>query len=115
MHIGTANLGAKTSSIRIITEEVMKLYHKVEKYNENLKKQDNYKELCNNKMICWHSDDYPYDVSDVLKIYKQNEEIILEFTKNKIEDYDNAVSIRFRNSRSHYAPFNCFLWICIMS
>lgn len=36
-------------------EEVMKLYHKVEKYNENLKKQDNYKELCNNKMICWHS------------------------------------------------------------
>lgn len=29
MHIGTANLGAKTSSIRIITKEVMKLYEKI--------------------------------------------------------------------------------------
>lgn len=89
-------------------EEVMQLYHKVEKYNGNLKKQDNYKELCNNGIICWHSDDYPYNVSDILKIYMKNEEIILEFTKNKVEDYNKAVSIRFRNSRSHYAPFNCF-------
>lgn len=87
-------------------EEEMKLYNKVDEYNYNLEKQDNYKELYNNGVVCWHSDDYPYDVSDVLKIYINGEKIILEFTKNKLQDYGNAVSIRFRNSRSHYTPFN---------
>ena len=46
MHIGTANLGTKTSSIRIITKEVMKLYEKINIYDKVTK--NSYKSFVSN-------------------------------------------------------------------
>ncbi len=91
-------------------EDEMNLYLKAEELNKNLKKQNNYKELYNDAVISWHSDDYPYDVSDVVLIYRKDEDIVLEFSRNKVDKIGskNVISIRFRNSRSHYKPFNCF-------
>ena len=98
-------------------EDEMNLYLKAEELNKNLKKQNNYKELYKDGVISWHSDDYPYDVSDVVLIYKKDEDIVLEFSRNKVDKIGskNIISIRFRNSRSYYQPFNCFLWICIIN
>lgn len=87
-------------------EEIRNLYKQAEKYNEKLKEESRYKDLYNNGVVCWHSDEFPYDTTDVVKIYYVGEEIILEFEKNKYEDYKSEIAIRFRNSGSYYNPFN---------
>ena len=87
-------------------EEIRNLYKKAEKYNEKLKEESRYKDLYNNGVVCWHSDEFSYDTTDVVKIYNVGEEIILEFEKNKYEDYKSEIAIRFRNSGSYYNPFN---------
>lgn len=64
-------------------EEIKKLYRKAYENNEKLKQEDRYKKLYNNGIICWHSDEFSYDTTDVVKIYNVGEEIILDFEKNK--------------------------------
>ena len=75
-----------------------------------------YRELFNEdtKTITWYSDEVNHDVSNFLKIKKENDTFKLDFfTQNDIEGYDRDfktafyIPIRFRNSGSSYDPFNC--------
>lgn len=66
-----------------------------------------------NKTITWHSDETAYEVSNILKIKKEEDSFELEFSiQPHIHEYDrdfnspNYIPIRFRNSGSSYKPFN---------
>ena len=71
---------------------------------------DRYREypLVSSGIISWRSDEEMVENASVLNISKLNNNIILEFVKNKPEDsIYMTYSIRFRNSGSLYDPFNC--------
>lgn len=71
---------------------------------------DRYREypLVSSGIISWRSDEEMVENASVLNISKLNNNIILEFVKNKPEDsIYMTYSIRFRNSGSSYDPFNC--------
>lgn len=80
--------------------------------NEELKKYSRYKLLYNNNIISWHSDEHIYEDADRVKIYKQEEDIILEFSRPPLKREEfiyhlaGRICIRFRNSGSTYNPFN---------
>lgn len=84
----------------------------VEKRNEELKEEAGYQRILKDDAIIWHSDEEPYDISDVLRITEQDEQIILEFFRPELtgEKFSirrpGTISIRFRNSGSFYLPFN---------
>lgn len=65
------------------------------------------------KVICWHSDETNYLVSNVVKIKKLKDMFLIRFyTQKQLDGYDReydcsfSTSIRFRNSGSRYDPFN---------
>jgi hypothetical protein len=63
--------------------------------------------LVNNNIISWHSDEDEASISSILNISKENDNIILEFNKSRVDDdMYKTYSIRFRNSGSTYKPFN---------
>lgn len=75
----------------------------------------NYNELYNleNNTITWYSDETAHEVSNILKIKKDEETFRIEFyIQPYIDGYDkdfhsdNYIPIRFRNSGSSYEPFN---------
>ena len=69
-----------------------------------------YKKLVDgNKNIIWISDDVEVDLADTMIISKEKKSIRLKFIRRKNEyKYNNpiAISIRIRNARSKYKPFN---------
>ena len=81
--------------------------------NIDYKKIYFYKDLVNeNKNIIWISDNGPRDAEDKLIIKKEEDYYRLIFVRNdKPLDcgYKSpfGISIRFRNSGSYYAPYNC--------
>lgn len=90
-------------------EEIKALYKRANENNNLLKQSDSYKKLYHDGIISWHNDNFPYELSDVVNIYKDSEEIVLDFTKNKMNiptNFSDMVEIRFRNSGSYYNPLN---------
>lgn len=80
--------------------------------NEEIKKYSKYDLLYNNGIISWHSDEHIYEDADRVKIYKTNENIILDFSRPPVKREEfiyhlaGRICIRFRNSGSTYQPFN---------
>lgn len=81
--------------------------------NEIEKQSGQYKELFNDEVITWISDDRDLENDNIVKMSKQEETFLLEFAKKEkkkdiqnLWDMSRRVSIRFRNSGSSYAPFN---------
>lgn len=80
--------------------------------NNELKSYFRYKLLYNEGIICWHSDESTYEDATRVKIYKLNDDIILDFSRPPVKREEwiyhisGRMSIRFRNSGSTYDPFN---------
>ena len=75
----------------------------------------NYSELFNeeSKSLTWYSDETVHEVANILKIRKEDDRFIIEFSSQPhLDGYDedfhsaNYIPIRFRNSGSSYSPFN---------
>lgn len=73
----------------------------------------NYNELFCDNVITWYSDETAHEVSNFLKIYKEDEIFKLSFNiQDSIDGFDDDfhsscyIPIRFRNSGSSYSPFN---------
>ena len=88
-----------------------------EKYERNLRKSIQYKNLVQDGVIIWRSDEYFDEIAPFIKIKKQENAYILEFGKPIISpEYKNdadlmfmdprRITVRFRNSGSRYEPFN---------
>ena len=80
-----------------------------------LSKGSIYNELFNkeNDTITWYSDETAHEVSNILKIRRMNDSFRFDFyIQEHKKEYDrdfnstNYIPIRFRNSGSHYHPFN---------
>lgn len=80
--------------------------------NAELKNYYRYHWLYQSGIITWHSDEHIYEDADRVKIYQENENIILEFSRPPVKDEEliyhmsGSIGIRFRNSGSYYDPFN---------
>ena len=80
--------------------------------NEEHKKYFRYKLLFQDGIICWHSDEHIFEDADRVKIYRLNDEIILEFSRppvkreERIYRMPGTTGVRFRNSGSTYDPYN---------
>jgi len=80
--------------------------------NEEHKNYFRYKLLFQDGIICWHSDEHIFEDADRVKIYRLNDEIILEFSSPPVkrEEYiyrmPGRTGVRFRNSGSTYNPYN---------
>lgn len=80
--------------------------------NEEHKNYFRYKLLFQDGVICWHSDEHIFEDADRVKIYRLNDEIILEFSRPPVkrEEYiyrmPRRTGVRFRNSGSTYDPYN---------
>lgn len=88
-----------------------------EKYERNLRKSIQYKNLVQDGVIIWRSDEYFDEIAPFVKIKKLKNAYILEFGKPIISpEYKNdadlmlmdprRITVRFRNSGSRYEPFN---------
>ena len=75
----------------------------------------NYHELfdSDSKTITWYSDETAHEVANILKIRKEEEQFIIDFSiQPHLDGYDDDfhkehyIPIRFRNSGSSYSPFN---------
>ena len=93
------------------------IFDKEEKDKEMYRKynKSNYNELYNESTntITWYSDETAHEVSNILKIQKDNQDFKIRFyTQPYIDEYDrdfhsiHHIPIRFRNSGSRYEPFN---------
>lgn len=92
-------------------QEIKEEYERVSKFNDNLRNSSIYKELFDGKTITWISDDsvsFDYQSADAMKITKEDEYFKLKFTYYENE-FPYARSIRIRNARSRYKPFNVFM------
>lgn len=80
--------------------------------NEEHKKYFRYKLLFEDGIICWHSDEHIFEDADRVKIYRLNDEIILEFSRPPVKENEyiyrmpGRTGVRFRNSGSTYDPYN---------
>ena len=80
--------------------------------NEEHKKYYRYKLLFEDGVICWHSDEHIFEDADRVKIYRLNDEIILEFSRPPVKKEEHiyrmpgTTGVRFRNSGSTYDPYN---------
>ena len=88
-----------------------------EKYERNLKKSIQYKNLVQDGVIIWKSDEYFDEIAPFIKIKKLANSYLLTFGKPIISpEYKNdadfmledprVITIRIRNSGSRYEPFN---------
>lgn len=98
-------------------EDKIEYLKSLEEEKESYRKYNmsHYKDLYDgeNNTITWVSDETAYEVGNILRIKKIDEEFILEFaTQPYIEGYERegsyigSIGIRFRNSGSRYDPFN---------
>ena len=91
--------------------EKRRLYTQIFEANKNLKNSELYKKVFNNEKIIWISDDsisFDYKNADSMTISNEGEYYKLKFTY--YEDlYPHLRSIRIRNARSRYKPFNALM------
>lgn len=85
-------------------EEIQQLMNEAKQSNEYLR-NTTYKELVQNGIISWACDDKLLEEANVLNIYKENDKYRLEFIQ-KDEEEVIYISVRIRNHRSRYVPFN---------
>lgn len=79
-----------------------------EKYTELLRKQEesNPQRLMKDGVIEWHHDDHPYDEANVMRLYKDGDNYVVEMDANCKNYVMDGNSVRFSNSGSRYQPFN---------
>ena len=99
------------------SEDIYEYNKMVEEFRERCRKnnQYNYNELFDKKRrtITWYSDETAKEAANYVTIKKQKDAFVLRFyTQSPKTDYNpdfnskNHISIRIRNARSRYAPFN---------
>ena len=74
--------------------------------NDSLKSQYSYKNLFQNDIIKWYSDDAPLEEASMLEIKYQEDKYIITFHQGKEDFGFPTYAIRFRNSGSRYEPYN---------
>lgn len=92
------------------------LYHGIKELykleTEKIKRNYRYAMLYDDESITWHSDEEPYEIANIVKITKLEDNVLLEFTrpplklKDQMTNIKGNISIRFRNSGSRYQPFH---------
>ncbi len=88
-----------------------RLYTQIDEANQKLKNSEIYKKLFNNEKIIWISDDcisFDYRNANSMTISNEGEYYKLRFTYYE-EQYPLLRSIRIRNARSRYNPFNALM------
>ena len=74
--------------------------------NDSPKSQYSYKNLFQNDIIKWYSDDAPLEEASMLEIKYQEDKYIITFHQGKEDFGFPTYAIRFRNSGSRYEPYN---------
>lgn len=74
--------------------------------NESPNAQYSYKNLFQNGIIKWYSDDAPLEEASMLEIKSQEDKYIITFHQGKEDFGFPTYAIRFRNSGSRYEPYN---------
>ena len=74
--------------------------------NDSPKSQYSYKNLFQNDIIKWYSDDAPLEEASMLEIKYQEDKYIITFHQGKEDFGFPTYAIRFRNSGSRYEPHN---------
>lgn len=74
--------------------------------NDSPKSQYSYKNLFQNDIIKWYSDDAPLEEASMLEIKSQEDKYIITFHQGKEDFGFPTYAIRFRNSGSRYEPYN---------
>ena len=80
-------------------EEIEEEKKIIKELNEHAKRTGHYDELFNNDIITWKSDDRDWSEAGSVSIKKEEDKFLITFS-------DTMTSIRFRNSRSYYDPYN---------
>ena len=91
-------------------EDRNSLYKQYEEWNNELKERDIYKCLFNDDKVTWICDDcenFDIDKSNSFQIIKEDDKYKLMFRFNDKNPYIR--SIRIRNNRSRYNPFNMII------
>lgn len=84
--------------------------------NQRIKESPRYNKLVQNGVITWYSDEEYKDIAEILRISKQNNNIVLEFIRqSKIDELGSHrlpgwYSIRFRMDGCTYEPCNIVFW-----
>lgn len=82
-----------------------------DKLNQRLKSEYIYRQIYDGKKITWISDDsvfFDYQTADAMRITKETDWYKLKFTYYENE-FPHLRSIRIRNARSRYKPFNMLM------
>ena len=93
--------------LEFMSEELDKKYESVKIRNEYAKKISEFQNLFKNEIITWISDDseeFDENKSDLVQIIKEQEQYRVKFKFHSKEHFIR--SVRFRNARSRYKPFN---------
>ncbi|MEG1288316.1 MAG: hypothetical protein RSD29_03090 [Bacilli bacterium] len=77
-------------------------------FKDKLKSSEAYnkEKLFENGVVTWHSDDFEYEKSSILKIEEVNDTFVVTFIKSKDDSLYDTFAVRIRNSGSRYEPFN---------
>jgi len=84
--------------------------------NEKLKNDSLYKKLVKDDVITWYSDEESEEITEILRISKREEIILIEFIRqSRIDGLGQTrmpgwYSIRFRSSGSYYQPCDTVFW-----
>ena len=87
-------------------ENVSTVFDSSKLINESPRSQYSYKNLFQNGIIKWYSDDAPLEEASMLEIKSQEDKYIITFHQGKEDFGFPTYSIRFRNSGSRYEPYN---------
>lgn len=87
-------------------ENVSTVFDSSKLINESPRSQYSYKNLFQNGIIKWYSDDAPLEEASMLEIKSQEDKYIITFHQGKEDFGFPTYAIRFRNSGSRYEPYN---------
>ena len=87
-------------------ENVSTVFDSSKLINESPSAQYSYKNLFQNGIIKWYSDDAPLEEASMLEIKSQEDKYIITFHQGKEDFGFPTYAIRFRNSGSRYEPYN---------
>ena len=87
-------------------ENVSTVFDSSKLINESPSAQYSYKNLFQNGIIKWYSDDAPLEEASMLEIKSQEDKYIITFHQGKEDFGFPTYVIRFRNSGSRYEPYN---------
>ena len=87
-------------------ENVSTVFGSSKLINESPRSQYSYKNLFQNDIIKWYSDDAPLEEASMLEIKYQEDKYIITFHQGKEDFGFPTYTIRFRNSGSRYEPYN---------